>query len=41
MTAGLCVISIFGTFLVLKSDWPTLIEEAGARLARSASASNL
>jgi Na+-driven multidrug efflux pump len=41
MTVGLCVISFFGTGLVLKSDWATIADEANARLNRSASGNAL
>ena len=41
MTVGLFVVATVGTSLVLKSDWPALIDEASARLERSASLSNL
>lgn len=35
MTVGLCVICFFGTFLVLQSDWVSLVNEASARLSRT------
>jgi len=41
MTVGLCIIALFGTILVLQSDWTTLIDDAETRLARSGSATNL
>lgn len=41
MTVGLFVVATVGTSLVLKSDWPALVDQASARLERSASLGNL
>lgn len=41
MTVGLFVVATVGTSLVVKSDWPALVDQASARLERSASLGNL